>query len=336
MRILQAILSKGFRGAERHVAELINTQAKRHDVLLMLRGDCADGNGVSIRDWLDPGVRVVGLRRPFWTLQAWAALRRFRPDVVHAHGGRASRLLPKLAGRVPVAATIHLDYRHKSYRDVAGLICTTDWQRSGVSPAYRGRVARIDLWYTPHRRLEAAEVVRLRGDIGAGEGTFVVGFVGHLIPVKGADLLIEAFRRAALPDARLVVVGDGPERARLERDAPPGVVFTGFRSDARDLYQAFDLFVSASREEPFGLVFLEALDAGLPVVATRTAGAGAILPGFPAELVPLDDVDALANALRRAAAERRPRAAVDLGRYDQARRLAEIEAFYRALTAGGN
>jgi glycosyltransferase involved in cell wall biosynthesis len=336
VRILQAILSKGFRGAERHVAELVNAQAKAHDVLLMLRGDCGDGNGVSIRDWLDPGVRVVALRRPFWTLQAWAALRRFKPDVAHAHGGRASRLLPKVAGRVPVASTIHLDYRHKSYRDVAGLICTTDWQRSGVSPEYKGKVARIDLWYTPHRRLDAADVARLRAEFGAGEGTFVVGFVGHLIPVKGADRIIEAFRRAGLPDARLVIVGDGPERARLEQGAPPGVVFTGFRSDARDLYQGFDLFVSASREEPFGLVFLEALDAGLPVVATRTAGAEAILPGFPAELVPLEDVDALAAALRRAAAEwaagRRPRAALDLGRYDQAGRLAETEAFYRALT----
>lgn len=331
MRIVQAILSKGFRGAERHVAELANAQAKTHDVLLVLRADCTDALGLSIRDWLDPGVRVVGLRRPFWWVQGWAALRRFKPDVVHAHGGRASRLMPRLAGRVPVAATIHLDYRHKSYRDVDGLICTTDWQRAGVSPKFKGRLARIDLWYRPHRRLAAADVARLRAELGAGEGTFLIGFVGHLIPVKGVDLLLEAFRRAALPDARLVVVGDGPERAALERAAPPGVLFSGFRSDALDLYQAFDLFVSPSREEPFGLVFLEALDAGLPVVATRTAGAEAILPGLPAELVALEDVDALAEALRRAAAGRRPPVAADLSRYGQAGRLAEIEAFYRTL-----
>lgn len=331
MRIVQAILSKGFRGAERHVAELANAQAKTHDVLLLLRADSTDKLGLSIRDWLDPGVRVIGLRRPFWWLQGWAAIRQFKPDIVHAHGGRASRLMPKLAGRVPVAATIHLDYRHKSYRDVDGLICTTDWQRAGVSPKYTGKVARIDLWYRPHRRLDAPQVARLRGELGAGQGAFLIGFVGHLIPVKGVDLLLEAFRRAALPDARLVVVGDGPERAALERAAPPNVLFTGFRSDALDLYQAFDLFVSPSREEPFGLVFLEALDAGLPVIATRTAGAEAILPGMPAQLVAVDDADALAAALRQAAAERRPRAAVDLGRYEQAGRLAEIEAFYRTL-----
>lgn len=333
MRIVQAILSRGFRGAERHVAELANAQAKAHDVLLVLRADCADENGVSIREWLDPAVRVVALRRPFWIIQAWAALRLFKPDIVHAHGGRASRLMPRVARGTPVVSTIHLDYRHKSYHTVDGLICTTDWQRAGVPPEYRGAVARIDLWYMPHRRLSAAEVAARRAELGAGQGAFLIGFVGHLIPTKGADLLIEAFRRAGIADARLAIVGDGPERARLEQAAPPGVVFTGFRSDVRDLYQAFDLFVSASREEPFGLVFLEALDAGVPVVATRTVGAEAILPGFPADLVPLGDAQALADALRRAAAERRPHAAVDLARFEQAGRLAEIEAFYRTLMA---
>ncbi|MCW2236522.1 glycosyltransferase [Azospirillum canadense] len=329
MRILQTILSKGFRGAERHVAELANAQARRHEVLLLLRRDCVDGNGVSIRDWLDPAVRVETLTRPFWSWKAWTTVRRFRPDVVHAHGGRASRLLPRVAGRVPVVSTIHLDYRHDSYKRVDGLICTTDWQRTGVSTGYQGRTARIDLWYRPQPRLTPDAVARERCAL-AGDGTgFLIGFVGHLIPAKGCDLLIEAFRRAALPDARLVVVGDGPERAALESTAPADVHFTGFRGDARNLFQAFDLFVSPSRDEPFGLVFLEALDAGTPIVATRSQGAMALLPGYPAELVALDDVDALAAALRHAHARRPPRYDADLSRFDQDGRLVEIEAFYR-------
>lgn len=328
MRILQTILSKGFRGAERHVAELANAQAHRHEVLLLLRGDCADDRGVSIRDWLDPAVRVATLRRPFWAWQAWRTVRDFRPDVVHAHGGRASRLLPRVAGRVPVVSTIHLDYRHDSYKRVDGLICTTDWQRAGVPDAYRGWTARIDLWYRPQPRLDPESVARARRAL-VGDGTvFLIGFVGHLIPAKGCDLLIEAFRRAALPDARLVVVGDGPERAALERAAPPGVVFTGFRSDARDLFQTFDLFVSPSRDEPFGLVFLEALDAGTPILATRSQGALALLPGYPADLVALNDAGELADALRRAHAQRRPRYDADLRRFEQNNRLAEIESFY--------
>lgn len=329
MRILQTILSKGFRGAERHVAELANAQALRHEVLLLLRQDCTDDNGVSIRDWLDPTVRVETLRRPFWAWQAWRTVRGFQPDIVHAHGGRASRLLPWVAGRTPVVSTIHLDYRHDYYRRVDGLICTTDWQKAGVSSDYRGRTARINLWYRPQPRLDPADVLRERRALVGDETAFLIGFVGHLIPCKGCDLLIEAFRRADLPDARLVIVGDGPERATLERSAPINVVFTGFRSDARNLFQAFDLFVSPSRDEPFGLVFLEALDAGAPIVATRSQGATALLPGYPAELVALDSVEELAEALRRAHAQRRPRYDADLRRFEQDGRLAEIEAFYR-------
>jgi len=335
MKILQTILSKGFRGAERHVAELVNAQTRRHDVLLLLRNDCADDKGVSIRDWLDPTVRVETLRRPFWTWQAWRAVRRFRPDIVHTHGGRASRLFPRVANGAPVVATIHLDYRHNSYRDVDGLICTTDWQRSGVSQDYKGRAARIDLWYTPHPRLAPSDIDQERRALVGDENAFLIGFVGHLIRAKGCDLLIEAFRRANLPDARLVIIGDGPEREALERSAPLNVVFTGFRADARNLFQVFDLFVSPSRDEPFGLVFLEALDAGAPIVATRSQGAMALLPGYPADLVELDDADALAAALRRAYAQRPPRYAADLGRFDRDGRLAEIEAFYGELKNGG-
>ena len=328
MKILQTILSKGFRGAERHVAELVNAQSRRHEVLLLLRNDCADGKGVSIRDWLDPAVRVETLRRPFWTWQAWRAVRRFRPDIVHTHGGRASRLMPRVAGGAPVVATIHLDYRHGSYRRVDGLICTTDWQRSGVSADYKGRTARIDLWYTPHPKLDVTDIDRERRALVGDEDAYLIGFVGHLIRAKGCDLLIEAFRRANLPDARLVIVGDGPERDALERSAPLNVVFAGFRADARNLFQVFDLFVSPSRDEPFGLVFLEALDAGAPIVATRSQGALALLPGHPAELVDIDDADALAGALRRAHAQRRPRYDADLSRFDRDGRLAEIDAFY--------
>ncbi|WP_448203371.1 glycosyltransferase [Azospirillum sp. sgz302134] len=334
MRILQTILSKGFRGAERHVAELVNAQARHHDVLLLLRKDCSDGNGVSIRDWLDPAVRVQTLSRPLWTWQAWRAIRRFRPDIVHAHGGRASRLAPRVAGKAPVVATIHLDYRHSYYKAVDGLICTTDWQRDGISADYKGRTARIDLWYTPRPRLDSAAVLRERRALVGDENAFVIGFVGHLIPSKGCDLLIEAFRRAKLPDARLVIVGDGPEREALERAAPLDVVFTGFRPDARDLFQAFDLFVSPSRDEPFGLVFLEALDAGAPILATRSQGALALLPGFPAELVNLDDVEAMTAALRRAHAHRKPRYVADLRRFDREGRLSEIDAFYAELIRG--
>ena len=113
-------------------------------------------------------------------------------------------------------------------------------------------------------------------------------------------MLFKAFARAQLPDARLVIVGDGRQRSRLERLPAARVTFAGFRADAKDWFQAFDLFVSASRREPFGRVIIEALDGGTPVIATDAQGPRDIARRYPIELVPAGDVEALAGALRRA------------------------------------
>jgi glycosyltransferase involved in cell wall biosynthesis len=184
---------------------------------------------------------------------------------------------------------------------------------------------------SPHRRLTSEEISSLRSRLGVGAGEFLVGSIGRLDRSKGFDALVAAFTRAALAGGRLVILGEGPERARLAAMADHRVLLPGFRQDARDWYQAFDLFVSPSRQEPFGLVILEAMDAGLPLVCTRTSGAEAILAGTPATSVPVDDVEAMAAALRAAHAARPGRTRYDLSRFSVDARTAEIEALYASL-----
>lgn len=337
MRILQIILSRGFRGAERHVAELAAAQSTRHDMRLVLRRDCADADGVSIRSWLPGTVRATALAKPFWGLQLATAVRAFRPDVVHAHGGRAARLVSRWVRRVPRLATIHLDYRARAYGRLDAIMCVNDSQAAQAARmGFRGAIARIDHWHTPHRKIPPDEIAALRAGLGAGPATFVVGAVGQLAVWKGFDRLIDAFRNAAPADAVLAIAGDGEERAALAARASgdPRIRLLGFRKDVRDLYQAFDLFVSPSRAEAFGLVFLEALDAGVPIVATRTEGAAAVLTGFPATLVENpDDTAGLARALAAAAATRPPRYVVDLSRFSREARMADIDAFYARMIA---
>jgi glycosyltransferase involved in cell wall biosynthesis len=97
-------------------------------------------------------------------------------------------------------------------------------------------------------------------------------------------------------------------------------------------FQAFDLFVSPSRREPFGRVIIEALDAGTPVVATDVAGPRDIARHYPIELVPTDDIAALAQALHRAYARPRTRLALDLSQYhvdNVARRI--LDAYRETL-----
>jgi glycosyltransferase involved in cell wall biosynthesis len=132
-------------------------------------------------------------------------------------------------------------------------------------------------------------------------GPLRIGAVGRLVPVKGFDVLIEAARRLTPElDAEFVVVGEGPERAALERQAEglpvrfPGALQAP--AAVADFLRTLDVFVLPSRSEGLPNVVLEAAACGLPVVSTRAPG----IEGAAADtvLVEPDDVEGLAAALR--------------------------------------
>ena len=130
----------------------------------------------------------------------------------------------------------------------------------------------------------------------------IIGAIGRLERQKNYDVLISAV--ADLEGATLVLVGDGPERATLERQAATlgisdRVRFEGWHEDARNYLSAFDVFAHPSRLDTFPLVILEAMLARVPVVATPVGDvADAIVDGQTGLLVPADDPIALARMLR--------------------------------------
>jgi glycosyltransferase involved in cell wall biosynthesis len=146
---------------------------------------------------------------------------------------------------------------------------------------------------------------RARLLLGVEEGVFVVGVVGRLDPVKDLPTLLRAARLCADadPGIRFALAGDGAERPALEamvaRDQLEDVVtLLGHREDARDLLPGFDLYVNSSVFEGVSLTILEAMAAGLPVVATRVGGTPeVVLDGSTGVLVPARNVDALAAAI---------------------------------------
>jgi glycosyltransferase involved in cell wall biosynthesis len=337
LRILHVCLSRGFAGTERATAEMCNAHVASHDVCLVLKRGHRAPNGVSIVDHLDPRVHVVEVGRIFTARGLHRAVDEFRPDVVHSHLRRATRLLARRPPPCPTIVTLHMWVNGPHFLRMDGVIVIADWQKRGLQD-YRGRVFEINESLVPHRRLSADEVARLRADLGAGPGDFLVGGVGRLAESKGFDTLLRAFQAAALPHGRLAIVGDGRERSKLERlaagsDVRARVKFTGFRPDVKDCYQAFDLFVSPSRSEPLGRVLFEALDAGVPVVATATQGPSEVLKRFPGRLVPIDDVDSLAGVLREYAATRPAHVRPDLSAYHLDRVAAETLAAYETLIA---
>jgi glycosyltransferase involved in cell wall biosynthesis len=157
-----------------------------------------------------------------------------------------------------------------------------------INAAY-GRLARVI--HPP------VDVVRW-ASVPSGDRSHLL-WLGRLVPYKRPDLAVEVARRTGIP---LVVVGDGPERARLERDAPPHVRFLGHCPDStvREAVAGARMLLFPG-EEDFGIAPVEALAAGVPVIALARGGAlDYVQPGVNGFLVGCDGPDAFAGAIRAA------------------------------------
>ena len=151
-----------------------------------------------------------------------------------------------------------------------------------------------------------------RAMLEISDSSFVVGTVARFDPVKDLGTLIDAFAQivGGLPDAALVLIGDGPERPTLEALAEARALtrlvrFPGMRSDARALMPALDVYVNCSVSEGTSLTIMEAMAAGLPVVATRVGGNPEVVAdGITGVLVPPRSSSSLARAVQLLAADR--------------------------------
>lgn len=274
------------------------------------------------------GLEVVALERfgrPFRLarlLPALAALmRERRVRIVHTHlyhanyYGRLAALLAPVPVRV---ASVHNLYdRVKPHRRwanrwlgertqvvLAGSArVRADILRWDGIPAARVRVLPYGIDLAPYG--EPRDRGGARAALGLPSGAPVIGTVGRLEPQKGHDLLLEAFARLRRerPEARLLLVGDGRERAALEGLAArlgvaEGVRFLGTRRDLPALLPALDAFAFPSRWEGTPLALIAAMAAGVPVVATPVGGVPTVVEeGRTGRLVPVEDVPALAAAL---------------------------------------
>jgi len=245
-------------------------------------------------------------------------MRAERPDVVFALGsGDAAfwgRLAARLSGVRRVAWWLH------SMRDDIGRLnlALVPWTDVVIALSPRHRAFLIDRYGLPASKVtivpngidwtamaESAPRSEVRDSLGIGARDWVVGAVGGLRPVKGYEVLLAAAARlfARRLDCRLVIVGDGEMRGQLEGLArrlgiAPRVTFLGARRDVPRLLAAFDAFAVSSHSEAFPLSVLEAMAAGLPVVATDAGCVPDIVrPGATGLLIPPRRPDLLAMAL---------------------------------------
>jgi len=310
--------------------------------LSIVIGGTATGFGLDPRAWR----QVIDL------------FRAHRFDVVHVHEPLMP-LVPWLAVRhspAPIVATFHVhrEQGHVWYPKfkwlLAPLMRRVD-ARLAVSAAARRTVAHTfpgEYDIVPNGidvarfQLPAARPREMGGDVPS------VLFVGRLEPRKGVGRLIQAMTivQRRVPNARLMIVGDGPDRAALEaaaRDAQVTATFTGRVADEAlpAFYRAADLVCSpALGGESFGIVLLEAMAAGRPIVATRIEGYEELLSGAEcARLVTAGDSEALADAIATLLGDAGARRALGANGeafvrdYDWALVARRLESIYVALVS---
>jgi glycosyltransferase involved in cell wall biosynthesis len=255
-------------------------------------------------------------------------MRRYRVQVVHLQGFGSSafgRIAARVLG-IPSIVHVHADHRFESlgypwfvrWMDrllapgTSQVLAVSDFARDFAIGQQGFPAERVEVLYNPvdlrhFRPASPAEREASRQALGLEPNDRVAVCVTRFHPVKGIDVLVEAWAEigARFPDARLLLVGEGPLRSELEdqvaRTCRLGSVrFIGYRDDVREVLAAADLAVMPSRAEGFSVAALEILGSGLPLVATRVGGNPRLVAdGVNGLLVEADDPAGLARALGR-------------------------------------
>lgn len=308
---------------------------------------------------------MVALRR------LYALMRRDRYHIVHTHTTKAG-MLGRIAARLAhVPVVVHTPHGHAfhDYLNPVGsealkwverwlahwadrIVCVSEAERQDH---LRFRIGLPEKFEVIH---SCVDIERFRGTRIASGSTRrhlglppdgpLVGCVARLVPVKGVHYLLEAVPsiRAAVPQATVVFVGDGPLRPELERRAAAlgldgAVAFLGLRRDVAEIVALCDIVVLPSLNEGMGKAAAEAFAAGRPVIGSRVSGIqDVIVDGVTGLLVPPADPEALAHAIVRCLTNPAltdamgQRARDEVERYGIKPMIAKIDRLYTRLLAG--
>jgi glycosyltransferase involved in cell wall biosynthesis len=351
-RILLLITLAETGGAQTYVAGILPALVGRFDVVVAAHGDGP------LRDAaVASGVRFVPLRHVrrelhpahdlLAVIELAALMRRERPDIVHANSSKAGvlgRLAAVLAG-VPVRIfTAHgwafnaasgapsVLYRWAD-RLMAPLttvtICVSEREREAGIAA---RTCRPERTVVIPSAVEAGAPPQARRERAAP----VIVAVGRLAAPKDPVTLVRALAAVNRSAFTAQIVGDGPERPAVEGEIHAAglagkIELTGERRDVAQLLDDADVFVLSSRSEGAPLSILEAMAAGLPVVASAVGGVPEIVDdGTTGLLVPPGDVSALAKALERLLADAALRARLGRAGWERARERFDLAQLQRA------
>lgn len=321
MRILQISSASSFAGGERHVVDLTNALAARgHELFAAVR------NGSPLIPHLRipaENIKALPLRNAFDAPSALSLARlvqRHQVDVIHAHMARDYSLGAYAARRnvrTKFVVTRHVlfplnRFHKRTLAQVSRLIAVSaatakHIKEQDLVPSERIVVIRNGIDVKKFRTANS-EGTNYRRSLNVPEDCLLVGSIGELRQLKRHDDFIRAAAIVSreFPSAYFVLAGsevsvDAGERPRLQKLVEAVGLrerfrFLGWLGNAASLLSSLDVFVSASETESFGLVIVEAMAAGVAVVATATEGAREVtMEGEVGLLVPVGDVDRIAR-----------------------------------------
>ncbi|WP_298453298.1 glycosyltransferase [uncultured Marinobacter sp.] len=295
MKICQVMAGDGDGGLENHFAELCNGLAMQGCEVVAIAHAKYSGR-------FEPSVRFISLnlsggrRNPVLLARLALILRREAPDIIHAQANKAVEMLARVRAVVPGYRIGSIHSRKRSTRMFSHMNTVIGVSKGVVSNVDHPDLRVVYNGMTPYFS-PSMDRTTLAQTFGLDPDMRISLAVGRLVPVKAFDNLILAWRPS---HGQLVIVGEGPERTRLEatirrQGLEQCVKLAGFRADVRGMMQAADLLVFASHREGFSYVLAEALLSGLPVLSTRVPGAEEVLPQD--YLVECNNIDALSCKL---------------------------------------
>jgi glycosyltransferase involved in cell wall biosynthesis len=299
-------------------------------------------------------VRARSYIREYRSLSALVA--RLRPGVVHTHGYRADVIGGAVARahRIPTVSTVHGftggGIRNRLYERVQFLalrradaviaVSVPLVERLAHNGVPRPKIRCIPNGFAP--LVDTATRAAARQGLGIATDALVAGWVGRLSREKGADVMLDALAESG-PRWHLSIIGEGDEFDHLRQKAETlgisnRVSWHGPVANAGSLLTAFNAFVLSSRTEGTPITLLEAMNAGVPIIATRVGGVPDVVGASHALLVPPEQPGMIAQALSEierepsAASERSVRARERLVQsFSLLTWLASIDAVYEAV-----
>lgn len=293
LSVLQINSSKTWAGGETHIKDLIKgLREKDHNIFLAVRTQIAD----NFKD-MDINLKVLPLKNSidFYSVYKLVKIiKRNKIDIIHVHNGKdywLAVLAKYFSGRVKVVATRHIlkplgmsFFHQKMFSEIDQFIAVSKQVKNNLIKKNNIQSDKIRVIYNGMDLSEYNDIDSeyLYSELNIKRDDFVIGSVGTLCDLKNQKLLIELAKIIKLENIKFVIVGEDFSKEKeyknellnkiKQEKLNDKMILTGYRKDIPELMNFFNLLVVTSKSEAFGLVAIEAMAAGTPVIANEVDG----------------------------------------------------------------